>query len=84
MVIKLLPSYFDELIPKKSIGSTVYSIQNAQNQMPKIKHEYAKNSFRCKLIKIKIINYSDFYGMYLIISTLTLFMNLLIILQINS
>ena len=39
---KLLPSYFDEFIPKKSAGSTVYSIRNPQNQMPKIKHEYAK------------------------------------------
>ena len=28
---KLLPSYFDEFIPKKSGGSTVYSIRNPQN-----------------------------------------------------
>ena len=38
----LLPSYFDEFIPTKSAGSTFYSIRNPQNQMPKIKHEYAK------------------------------------------
>ena len=58
---KLLPSYFDEFIPKKSAGSTVYSIRNPQNQMPKIKHEYAKKLFRCELIKItNIINNSDF------------------------
>ena len=42
---RLLPSYFDELIPKKSAGSTVYSIRNPQNQMPKIKHENAKKYF---------------------------------------
>ena len=58
---KLLPSYFDEFIPKKSAGSTVYSIRNPQNQMPKIMHEYAKKFFRCELIKItNIINNSDF------------------------
>ena len=50
--IKLLPSYFDEFIPKKSASSTVYSIRNPQNQMPKIKHEYAKNSPK-RLIEIK-------------------------------
>ena len=56
---KLLPSYFDEFIPKKSAGSIVYSIRNPQNQMPKIKHEYAKKSFGCELIKItNIINNS--------------------------
>ena len=46
---------------KKSAGSTVYSIRNLQNQMLKIKHEYARNVFRCELIKItNIINNSDF------------------------
>ena len=60
--LSLSPSYFDEFIPKKSAGSTVYSIRNPQNQMPKIKHEYAKakKSFGCELIKItNIINNSD-------------------------
>ena len=42
---KLLPSYFDEFIPKKSAGSTVYSIRHPQNQIPKIKHENAKKKF---------------------------------------
>ena len=71
---KLLHSYFDEFISKKSAGSTVYSIQNPQNQMPKIKLEYAKNSFRCEFIKItNIINNSDLLGIYLTSSTLTLY-----------
>ena len=45
LVNKLSPSYFDEFISKKSAGSTVYSIRNPQNQMPKIKHKYAKKIF---------------------------------------
>ena len=49
---KLLSSCVDKFIHKKTAGSTVYSIRNHQNQMPKIKHEYAKNSFRYELIKI--------------------------------
>ena len=81
MVLKL---YYKLENKEKSAGSTVYSIRNPQNQMPKIKHEYAKNSFRCELIKItNIINNSDLLRIYLTSSTLTLYMDILIILKIN-
>ena len=49
---KLLPVYFNTFIPKKSHGSTIYSIRNPQSQMPQIKHQYARNTFRCELIAI--------------------------------
>ena len=59
---KLETNYYPLILmnsfPKKLAGITVYLIRNHQNQIPKMKHEYAKNS---ELIKItNIINNSDF------------------------
>ena len=59
----LLPQYFNVFLPKKSHGSIVYPIRNPQNQLPIIKHEYARNSFRCELITItNTINNSIVYS----------------------
>ena len=49
---KLLPTYFNNFAQKKSQGITKYPIRNPQNQMPQVKHQYARNTFRCELISI--------------------------------
>ena len=61
---KLLPTYFNIFAPKKSQGSTKYSIRNPQNQMPQVKHQYARNTFRCELISItnSVSNTIDYEG----------------------
>ena len=48
----LLPIYFNSFIPHKSQGSAMYPIRNPLNQLPPFRHEYARSTLRCELIKI--------------------------------
>ena len=58
----LLPNYFNNFVPEKSRGSQLYPIRNPQYQLPIFKHEYARNTLRCELIKkLNIANTSETY-----------------------
>ena len=44
-----LPQYFDTFTPTFSMGVKQYNIRNPCRQLPKIYHEFPKQSLRCKL-----------------------------------
>ena len=45
-----LPHYFDDFTPMFSVGNSQYNLRNPCRQIPKIKHEFPKQSLRYKLI----------------------------------
>ena len=47
----LVPNYFKTLFREKSRGSQLYPIKNPQYQLSIFKHEYARITLRCELIK---------------------------------
>ena len=60
-----LPHYFDKFKPQFANGVSHDNLRNPSMQLPKIKHEFPKQSLRYKLITITIM--SLFYGCALFI-----------------
>ena len=52
LVNKKLPHYFDNFTPSYSIGSDHYNLRNPCRQLPKIRHQFPRQSLRYKLIII--------------------------------
>ena len=45
-----LPNYFESFTPQFSAGHQHYNFRNPRRLLPKIKHEFPRQSLRCKLI----------------------------------